>query len=291
MKSSLVLHPKTQEQINRFVARPSHAVLITGATGSGKSALARLLGSNLMGITPEQASSHPYVQVIEPDDKGTLSIEAVRLLHKFLRLKTPGQTGIRRVCIIEQAATLTTEAQNALLKILEEPPADTLLILTAANSMDVLPTIRSRTAELRVYRPKPSELADFFAQSQNLSTEQIQHAYHLSGGLPGLMHALLHDEKHPLKASIVQAKTLLQQTSFERLAAVDTLSKDKTAAGKTVEAFGRLSAAGLHLAAQKNDTANIERWHRIRSQTLYAAEALNKNANAKLVLTNFMLRI
>ena len=97
---------------------------------------------------------------------------------------------------------MTTEAQNALLKSLEEPPADTVIILTATSLRALLPTITSRTQHLRLETPALEAFADIFFTGL-LRGSNIQHAYRLSGGLPGLMSVLLEsDETHPLVAAV-----------------------------------------------------------------------------------------
>lgn len=287
--SNLILHPKTYAQIQRLADNPAHAILLTGAAGSGKTALAQKLTADILNLSTEQMRTYSYFRTIQPDEQGTLSIDTVRQLQNFLRLKTTGASPIRRICIIEHADSLTFEAQNALLKLLEEPPADTVLMLTADSPANLLPTIASRTAELRVHPPLAAELVRYF--EQYYSAEQVRQAFYLSGGLPGLMHALVYDESHPLKASIAQAKDLLRRTKFERLGEVDVLSKQKTEANSLVQAFVRLARAGLHQAAQKGDGAAAKRWQELRRQALNTAEALNQNVNAKLALTNFMLQI
>lgn len=284
-----VLHPKAKEKLESFAAAPSHALLLTGSEGTGKSFVAYALCRQVLGIDFEDIKKHSYVKVLTPI-QSSLSIEAIRDLRHFLQLKTIGTGLLRRIALIEHADTLTTEAQNALLKILEEPPDDTLLILTANNPRSLLSTILSRTREIRLSPPESAQLVDFFAK--NHAAERVKQAFFLSGGLPGLMHSLLEgQEDHPLAASVSKAKELLKQTQLERLAAVDGLSKQKGDATRLVEALLRISRAGLHLAAQKHDEASVKKWHRLYKLSLTSGDSISKNANTKLVLTNLMLQM
>jgi DNA polymerase-3 subunit delta' len=291
MMDGLVLHPATRNQLERFAAQPSHALLLCGPAGAGKTALARGLAASLLQSTPDAFERYPYKTLIAPDDKGTISIASIRELQHFLQLRTTGTIELRRAVIVEQADAMTTEAQNAFLKLLEEPPADTLILLTAANLRALLPTIRSRVQHLTVREPEEAALKSFFTE-QGSDASRVTQAYLLSGGLPGLMHALLNDDnEHPLMASVLQAKQLLAGQPFGRLCAVDALSKQKGDAVLLLDALLSIARAGLQQAAAKRDNARIRQWHRIRKQALHAREALQQSANTKLVLTNLMLQI
>jgi len=283
----LVLHETTRRQLECFLASPSHSLLLTGPPGIGKSTVAHALATEILGAEP---NSHPYVSLIAPEGL-SISIEAIRQLQKFLLLKTIGERPIRRIAVIEQAELLTTEAQNAFLKLLEEPPADTIVMLTARSPHGLLPTIMSRVQHIAINQPAPAQVQALLEKSLKDETAR-QQAYFLSGGLPGLLQALLNEEQeHPLLASVNLAKELLQKTPFERLAAVDTLSKQKEATLGLVEALKRIAEAGLNSAGAKGERTRIVQWHRLRKAALKASEALKRSANAKLVLDDLLLSL
>lgn len=287
---SLVLHTATANQIQKLVQNPSHAVLLTAPAGSGKMTVAQQIVVDILSIDIEDVGSQPYIRIIAPQDNKAISIETVRELQKFLQLKTTGKAELRRAVIISQAELLTTEAQNALLKVLEEPPADTVLILTASSIQSLLPTIRSRLRVLGLNRPSKTDLLQYFTEAGH-SSENINKAYFLSGGLPGLMQALLReDTDHPLVASVSQAKQLLSQPVLERLAAVDKLSKQKDDAYNTVDALQRIAQVALSQAASRGNSSIVQ-WHRVQKQAFEAKEAMQKNANTKLVLTKLLLHV
>lgn len=286
MIDDLILHQATRKQLEHFIARPTHALLLAGPAGIGKTAIAESLAASITGIHP---SVHSYHLTIRPDGQ-SISIQAIRDLQKFLLLKTVGDKPLRRTVIVESAHAMTTEAQNAFLKLLEEPPADTLVILTANSPRALLPTILSRAQTISVNTPDEGQLQPMLAASGKDASTGSQ-AYFLSGGLPGLLHSLLNEEEHPLLTSVAQAKDLLQKETFERLAMADALSKQKEAALGVVEALERISQAGLAGAGAKQDTPRIKQWQKVRKASLEARHALERSANTKLTLSNLFLSL
>jgi DNA polymerase-3 subunit delta' len=290
MSNKPVLHPRTAEQVDQFTGAPSHAVMLVGANGIGKTHLATIIAAAVLGLEPAALGNYPYFLTIQPDGT-SISIESVRALQKFLQLKTLGTgEGVRRIVLVEHAEVLTIEAQNAFLKILEEPPADTLILLTADNRRALLPTILSRVQLITVHAPVEADVKAYFADYGDATA--LSQAFFLSGGLPGLMSALLNkDQAHPLTEGVTQAKAILQKQTFERLAMVEGLSKQKEAARYVLEALLHIAQTGISGATAKRDVARLKQWHHIMKVTSQAQDALLQNANPKLTLTNLMLNL
>ncbi|HEX7963712.1 MAG TPA: hypothetical protein VF466_03925 [Candidatus Saccharimonadales bacterium] len=290
MFDPLILHDTTRAAAEQFVTNPAHAVIIAGTDGIGKAALAECIAAELLGIAPEKLEAYPHFMRVLPDG-ASISIDRIRDLQRFLQLKTIGGRPLRRAIIVEHASALTTEAQNAYLKLLEEPPADTLMLLTVSSPRALLPTILSRAQVLTVHPPTEAQLQPLMTASGK-DEATVRQAYFLSGGLPGLLSALLNnDEAHPLLESVATAKEILQKQPFERLGLVDGLSKQKEQASAVLEALERIATAGISGAAAKSDNARLKQWHFIRKQTLSAREALARSANAKLTLSNLFLHL
>ncbi|HSX32854.1 MAG TPA: AAA family ATPase [Candidatus Saccharimonadales bacterium] len=289
MKTPLILHDGTRAQLDAFLASPAHGLLLAGSDGIGKTAIAEALLTELLQPRAELAD-HPYFMHLSPIG-ATISIESIRSLQKFLQLKTTGTAPLRRAVLLEHAHTLTTEAQNAFLKLLEEPPADTVVALTANSPRTLLPTILSRVQTITVHPPSENQLQPLLEGSAK-DTVATQQAYFLSGGLPGLLTALLSsDEAHPLLESVATAKLLLQKSTVDRLSLVDSLSKQKDAARGVFEALSRIADSGLQTATARQDAARLAQWHHIRKIAFEAREQLEANANPKLVLTNSFLQL
>lgn len=284
--TELIIHATTKSQLDRIIKNPAHALLLLGLNGIGKGSIARELVASLLRVAPEQAITHAYVKNVEPAND-TISIDQIREVQKFLQLKTVGTGQIRRIVCLEHADALTPEAQNALLKLLEEPPADTVIILTAQHKRRLLPTILSRVQTVQVLSPTQDQLASHFSGQTD---EDVRKAYLLSGGLPGLMQGILADDQsHPLLQQVVVAKDLLRTPAFERLAAVDALVKQKESLDTLLSAFERIAQSGLAQAGNAANTNQIKHWHALQKEVFLTRDALAKNANPKLALTNMFL--
>lgn len=141
-----MVHPdRLEKQFRQLVEDDtlSHSYLFVGKYGDAPYMFAKKVASYLETDSFEVAA-RPLNDTImlTPDVQGTLGIEAVRGLKNFL-MSRPA-VGKRRVAIIERAESLTPQAQNALLKIAEEPPAKALLILVTKSAEALLPTVLSR---------------------------------------------------------------------------------------------------------------------------------------------------
>jgi DNA polymerase-3 subunit delta' len=282
--SDLLIHKVTKQQIEILQQRPSHAILLIGANGSGKTALAQYLAEAILALSAGSFTTYGYGKIIGPADGKAIGVEAVRDLEHFLSLKVPGTKSYDRCVIIEHSHKLTLEAQNALLKMLEEPPEGTILILTAPHERALLPTIRSRTQVVGVKTPPKSDLVSYF-QAQGHDSKTINQAYAMSGGLPGLMHALLTEAEHPLLVAVEQARDLLQQSPFERLVSVDRLSKDKVLAADVLFLLQQMARISLQTASGPA----AKKWQNVLKAAYETSEALAQSAQPKLALSHLML--
>lgn len=282
-----VFHSSTKKAIDDFIKSPSHALLITGPQGAGKGTAACYIGSQILGIDPEKLTDHPFVLWLRDLDKG-VSIENIRTAQTFMQLKTPGKANIRRILIVEQGETMSLEAQNAFLKLLEEPPRDTLIIITSSSSELLLPTIESRVQNIKINSPNKAQLEKYFKDKYDDAS--IIKAYYTCEGHVGLMHALLNEEtEHPLIDLIALSKQLLGSSTFDRLARIDELSKQKDVS-LLLRALERVCHAALSQAIESNQST-AKRWAERLKAVLEAREYLSKNVQTKLLLTNLMLNL
>ncbi|MGH7240016.1 MAG: hypothetical protein ACREHG_08110, partial [Candidatus Saccharimonadales bacterium] len=256
MSGQLILHPSTRRQLNAYLISPAPGLLLLGLPGSGKNSLARHVGETLLKVN--DLDKYPYALYIKPEEgKLDIGIDAIRQLNRFVSLKVASDSTLNQVAIVRDAQRMSIEAQNALLKLLEEPPPGTVLILTADNAQALLPTVRSRLQTISVALPEKADLAAYF---DHLDEAEFERVYALSGGAPGLLTALAGSEEHPLRAAADTARLLLTQTSYERLLMVDQLSKDKTLALNTLTMLQRMATAALKGGSGATSSA---KWQRV----------------------------
>ena len=138
--------------------------------------------------------SHPDVEVLTPQ-KSSFGIEQVLSLKE--RVYRKHFEGKYKVFILEQADLLTIPAANALLKMIEEPPERTLIILSAQNAETLLPTIRSRAQG--VYFPTTAESQWLSSLEESNSQEDAKEAFTLSGQNPDLAEEILQVGNYKIK--------------------------------------------------------------------------------------------
>lgn len=292
MIKNLLLHDSTRLQAETFIKSPSHAFLISGDVGSGKACMSMSLAAVLLGLdSVQQLQNHPYFTHLKrPEGKQDISIDSIRRLNKLLTLKVPGNREIRRVILIENAQDLNEEASNALLKMLEEPAADCVFILTATSPHSLLPTISSRAQQLQV-RPVSLVQSLKFLES-SYKKPDIESAWRLSGGSAGLMLAILHDDKdHPLKRAVDEAKDYLRKTSYERTLLSDLLSRDKKQLALLLEALVKLLGAVQHSGRRSGNDPQQKKLLASRKLVLKLQEALGANVSPKLIVLELSLNL
>ena len=176
---TVVSHRRIVALLSRAVARNAvpPSLLLAGPEGVGKRRVAIALAESLNCRSPISTAQlehdacgecpscrriargiHPDVLLVEPGDMGSIKIDAVRDVIE--RAQYRPFEGRRRVVIIDNADALVPQAQNALLKILEEPPSSSVFALVSALPDSLLPTVRSRCPRLRFGLLTPHEIAE-----------------------------------------------------------------------------------------------------------------------------------
>ena len=175
--------------------RLAHAYLISGPVGSGKREVAAGLASvvNGTGVEDVFSSRAREIFVAEPESKSRrILIDQIRELEHGLQMR--GGEGRRKVAIIAEADRLQPQAANAFLKTLEEPPANSLLLLLSALPEALPDTIVSRCISIplaangqEVELPERRELVELLCGAAREKNWGIQQAYRLSQGMQALL--------------------------------------------------------------------------------------------------------
>lgn len=214
-----------------------------------------------------------FAKYLDPNVKNSVGIDAVREIKNFLSQKP--NISARRTAIIDECELLTTEAQNALLKITEEPPPSSLLVL-ATNDLDVLlPTISSRLQKIYLGTVSEKAIAAWLTEEHGVVKKTAEEAAKKSHGKPGLALRLLQDEN--LKEIMESAEKLFNLTPDKRRDLVKKLLEDETFN------FGKLLDAMILCLAVDGPARNTVRWHKFLELRQNVA---NFNLNPKLQLEN-----
>ena len=178
---------------------PSHAWLITGPPGSGRSNLAFRFAAALIARDEAQrehvfeqvrARTHPDLGVLTTQ-KLLIDIRAARDIVTTAHY-APAE-GRFRVIVIEDADRMPERTSNVLLKALEEPPERTIWILCAPSEADLLPTIRSRARSLRLVTPAPAEIARLLHERDGIDEAAAERAARLAQSHIGMARRLASD--------------------------------------------------------------------------------------------------
>ena len=175
--------------------RVPHAYLFRGPDGVGKRLFAQGVAAaincrervgpaacgNCSSCRKFRSQNHPDFLVVRPQ-KGVIKIEQVRQLTKELSYP-PFESGMR-IVVLEDVHTMRREAANSLLKTLEEPPADNLLILTAESSQEILATLISRCQVVPFTRLSTGDTAEIL-KAHGIEPEAALLLARLSEGSPG----------------------------------------------------------------------------------------------------------
>ncbi len=174
-----------------------------------------------------EARQHPDLTMVQAEHEGgILKVDQVREARRSLTLK-PYQSKYR-LAIFLRFQEANDSAANALLKTLEEAPSYAILILTADNLDQLLPTIVSRCEVLRL-RPLPVQSVEGFLKEHGVDEEPAHLLAHLSGGRPGYALHLWQDPSSLAfrEEKMAELQALLSATRLEKFEYAEKLAKDK----------------------------------------------------------------
>ncbi|HUH53324.1 MAG TPA: DNA polymerase III subunit delta' [Microbacteriaceae bacterium] len=187
------------ESATKNASELSHAWLITGPPGSGRSNIAYLFAAALIARSTQEREltykqvvgrTHPDLDVLTTEGS-IIKIDDARRVAT--RAHYAPSIGRYRVIIAEDADRLPEKSSNTLLKALEEPPERTIWILCAPSEADMLPTIRSRTRSLRLQTPSVSDVAGLLIKRDGVEEELAERVARLSQSHIGMARKLAKD--------------------------------------------------------------------------------------------------
>jgi DNA polymerase-3 subunit delta' len=212
----------------------SHSYLLCGPEGAGKRTLARIMAAAMQCLSAGDvpcgtcaqcrkvfSGNHPDVIFVDDDEKKIVPVELVRKAKEDLYIR-PNE-GKKKIYIFPRANDLNASGQNALLKVMEEPPTYGVFILLSTRGEALLPTIRSRCTELTLSpveeRTATGWLREQFPQE---STDALRTAWRKSGGFLGKAKEAV-GEGSDLSAETIALATAVADGNV--LSAILTLNK------------------------------------------------------------------
>lgn len=262
-----------------YSQRLPHSILLSGKQGCGLDTAAQWLvdksGSTSLIILPE------YDERVDTE-KGRITIGVIRRLYEQTRVKN-----VRHRCvIISQADTMTTEAQHAFLKLLEEPSDAVSFILLCHAPDQLLRTVTSRVQQIRV-RPIDRHQSESLLTSLGSDdpTTRTQLLF-IAEGLPGRLTKLVGSKElfEVEVARLRMARTVIQGDTYQRLVACHQVKDSREDARALVSYMIRL----LRHDITKKQTAGVDTLS-LLDRLEVAASRLDANANIRIALAAAMV--
>lgn len=289
-ETSIIGHEAIMRDLKDLHARDilGHGYIFFGPSMVGKRTVAMALGHYLeKGVFTAGAEEVvvqdlkmidiAFMKSLDPDASGeSIGINAIREIKNFLWQRP--NTSERRTLIIDNAELLTTEAQNALLKITEEPPASSLLILVTSDIESILPTIISRLPKIYFGTVNSEIIAKWLMENDTMPKKESTALANRSLGKPGIAWRILNDKK--FKKDLELAESFLKTTPAGRR---DFIKKLIDPDDFSLRIF--LDAVIMTLAWEKPSKTKSQFWHK----TLKLYENVNDfNLNPRLQLESLM---
>lgn len=240
----LIGHEWAVDMLKKHVVNGTtrHAYLFAGPPGIGRRTLALRFAQALNCQSPTApgvpcgecrnckqiaAMQHPDLTIVQSESEGgMIKVDQIRETRRALTLKPYAAN--YRVALFLRFQEANDSASNALLKTLEEAPAYAVLILTADNPEQLLPTIVSRCEVLRL-RPLKIEEVQQALEEKGFETNQSKLIAHISGGRFGYARRLLESEAllAEREERLNDLQSLISASRVEKFSYADKLSKDK----------------------------------------------------------------
>jgi len=210
--SKTFFHPASFARLETFITDAPQSLLISGPSGVGLTTAAEYFGTQLGAL----------VQTILPEkdekvdlEKGVISVDSVRKIYGMAKTIETG----RRVIVIDYAERMGTQAQNAFLKLLEEPGVNTHFILLTHELSKLLPTIRSRTQHLEMRPVSLEQSNEILDQLKVLDPQKRSQLLFIATGLPAELTRLsTNDKAFDSRVQVVRdARQFLQGSPYDRL--------------------------------------------------------------------------
>ena len=297
--SEILGHGQIIEHLQNAIKlqKVSHAYILDGEEGAGKKMLARAFAQTLQcergGVEPcgechsckqAQSGNQPDIIEVTHEKPASIGVEDIRgQLCGDIQIKP--YSSPYKIYIVDEAEKMTVQAQNALLKTIEEPPAYGVIMLLTTNADAFLPTILSRCVTLKLRPVKNEIIKPYLMEKYHIPDYQAEVCTAFARGNVGKAERLAQSEQFAeLKSHLLHLlRHLRDMEVYELTEAVRSASEYKTEINDFAEEINAISAQ-----AQKSSYEGLER---ILKALEKAKVRLNANVNFELTMELLMLTI
>lgn len=272
----LIIEPTTKQALENYLARPTHSLMLVGASGVGLGTIAQTLGHAIAGgstifLTPT-THNQQKTSIINADD--------IADLIKITRDRRDEPL----VIIINDADKTAPGVFERLLKLIEEPVSNIYYIITTHNLSAIPTTITSRSSVIRLKLPNESQCTPLLSGLDTRKRAQIEF---LAPNQPAEIRRLIDEEAYfgDRAASVRDARSLLTGNLAARLELISDI-KDRDEALKLCQNIARLITLTM-----RRDSQNAAKWARRLNIVNKTADSLALNANLRLQLLNLALAL
>jgi DNA polymerase-3 subunit delta' len=262
--------------------RVRHAYLFTGPQGVGRRTLALRLAQTLNCSQPLgpgipcgecracrliDRMQHPDFMVVQAEEVGTtLKVDQIRELQRTLSLSPYEAT--YKIALLLRFEEANPSAANALLKTLEEPPSQVVMLLTASDGEALLPTIVSRCEVIRLRPLSVTQVSVGLQNQWGIPAPQADLLAHLSGGRPGLALRLSQNPEmlEQRQIRLEEHQRMLKASRVERFNYAEELSKDRAILLSTLQTWLTLwRDVMLQTARSSTPLTNVDQANEIKT--------------------------
>lgn len=279
----------------------SHAYIFSGPSNIGKTLLIKAFSKSIL-CDCEDSVGCKYCKNVEEnvsadfmqnlDDGELIKVEMIR---EFIDKLSMSASGKAKIMFIENIERMNVQAANAFLKILEEAPKETHILMTCSDSGRLLPTISSRARIIRLMPPGKVETLDFLKKSfPNESDETIFDAYELALERLGKAYGFLKNPESFAEYKDFEeklSKLITEQSIVERFLFVEKMLSDKDLAKKKIKIFYEIMTFIMRKRLLDGNFEKKEQVLKILSKISGDGILLKRNINARLLIENLMLII
>jgi DNA polymerase-3 subunit delta' len=323
MNWNLIGHEWAVQMLKQHVAQGTHrqAYLFTGPESVGRSTLALRFAQAINCPQPIELGEpcldcptcsqleryvHPDLAIVEAEHRGgQLKVDQIRALQHGLSLAP--YDAQYRIAILQRFEEANRQAANALLKTLEEPPRQVVIILTAVSTDRLLPTIVSRCEVIRL-RPVPAAvLIQGLSNKWQVDGDEAELLTHLSGGRPGYAFRLFQypEEMSNRKSWLEDQLNLISSNRINRFEYVESMAKNPQSVSEILKVWlsfwrdvmlrtsnSNSPITNIDYQEKINELAqriNYEQAYRMVVKLEKVFDNLARNANPRLTLEVLML--